>query len=72
MFRRQSLETTSSLSASGRESVPSLGTIPSGGRRVLETLGFEGKYQPVKSGPSFKTRESPIPPYAPSDNPRKP
>ncbi len=71
-FRRQLFETTSSLSASGRESVPSLGTIPGGGRRVLETLGFEGKYPSYKSGPCFKTRESPISPYALSDNPRKP
>ena len=31
-----------------------LGTIPGGGHRVLETLGFEGKYQPEKSGPCLK------------------
>ena len=33
----------SSLSVSGKESVPSLETIPGCGHRVLETLGFEGK-----------------------------
>src|SRR5260370_22053643 len=49
-FRRQTFETTSSLSVSGKESVPSLETIPGCGHRVLETLGFEGKYQPKPSG----------------------
>jgi hypothetical protein len=42
------------LSVSGRESVPSLGTIPGGGYRVLEMLGFGGKYRPDMSGPCFK------------------
>jgi hypothetical protein len=31
-----------------------LGTIPGGSYRVLETLGFEGKYPSEKSGPCFK------------------
>src|SRR5260370_16649981 len=31
-----------------------LGIIPGGGRRILETLGFEGKYPSDKSGPCFK------------------
>src|SRR5258708_36088997 len=43
-FRRQTFETTGSLSVSGKESVPSLETIPGGGHRVLETLGLEWKY----------------------------
>ena len=72
-FRRQPFETTSSLSVSGKESVPSPGTIPGGGHRFLETLGFEGKYPPDKSGHCvFQTRKSQDQPYAPSDNPRKP
>src|SRR6266849_2941000 len=49
-FRRQIFETTSSLSVSGKESVPSPETIPGSGHRVLETPGFEGKYQPKPSG----------------------
>ena len=38
------------MSVSGKESVPSLETIPGCGHRVLETLGFEGKYQLKPSG----------------------
>ena len=44
-----------------------LGTIPGGGRRVLETLGFEGKYPSDKSGHRVVKHESlrfhPMPPW---------
>ena len=42
------------MSVSGKESVPPGETIPGGSCRVLETLGFEGKYPADKSGPCFK------------------
>ena len=53
------------MSVSGKESVPSPVTISGGGRRVLETLGFEEKYQPEKSGPCLtraSLRTHPMPP----------
>ena len=57
-FDAQLFETTSSLSVSGRESVPPLGTILGGGGRVLETLGSRGSIHSDKSGPCFRHRVS--------------
>ena len=42
--------------------------FPGGGRRVLETLGFEGKYPVTMSGFScLRAIKSPVSPYSPSD-----
>jgi transposase len=70
-FRRPIFE-TSSLSASDRESVPSLKFILGGGHRVLETLGSrESIHRRSQATVFVETPKSPISPYAPSANQRK-
>ena len=46
--------------------------IPSGGRQVLETLDFEGKYPSDKSGRRFQHASLRSHPMPPSDNRIKP
>ena len=57
-FRRRTSETTSSLSAS-RRALSIAGSFWVVASRVLETLGFEGEYQPDKLGPACLEHRAP-------------
>src|SRR5208283_3669501 len=67
-FRRQRIESASSLSVSGEDPFPSPAILSGGGRSGSRDARFEGEYQLSRLGPVCFGTESLLLRYAPSDN----